>query len=284
MPQNNIPLVSVLMTSYNREKFIEESIWSVLNSTFKDLELLISDDCSSDNTIEIVKKIASIDSRVKWHINEKNLGDYPNRNKVASIAKGKYMLYVDSDDTIKNDAIEFAITNLTEKPTAKFSVIYPFEDIKAPTLLNPYDSLRKHFFERSFLNLGPGGVVFDRLFFLSNQSYSNQYGPANDLYSHLKFASKGDALLLPYRYLNYRIHDGQESTNKYAYLYLNQLVIRDAIKEFELPFSKNEKKRILKNKSISNLFSIIRYVIKYKKLRQGFNAFKKAKFILADFI
>ena len=243
MHQNNIPLVSVLMTSYNREKFIEESIWSVLNSTFTDLELLISDDCSSDNTIEIVKKIASVDSRVKWHINEKNLGDYPNRNKVASMAKGKYMLYVDSDDTIKNDAIEFAIANLTENPTTKFSVIYPFEDLQTPTLLNPNDSLRKHFFDRSFLNLGPGGVVFDRLFFLSNQSYSNQYGPANDLYSHLKFASKGDALLLPYRYLNYRIHDGQESTNKYAYLYLNQLVIRDAIKEFELPFSKNEKKR-----------------------------------------
>jgi glycosyltransferase involved in cell wall biosynthesis len=284
MHQNNIPLVSVLMTSYNREKFIEESIWSVLNSTFRDLELLISDDCSTDNTIEIVKKIASIDSRVKWHINEKNLGDYPNRNKVASIAKGKYMLYVDSDDTIKNDAIEFAITNLTENPTAKFSVIYPFEDIKNPTLLNPNDSLSKHFFDRSFLNLGPGGVVFDRLFFLSNQSYSNEYGPANDLYSHLKFASKGDVLLLPYRYLNYRIHDGQESTNKYVYLYLNQLVIRDALKEIELPLSKNEKKRILKNKSRTNLFSILLYIVKYKKLKKGFEALKKSKFALNDFI
>ena len=284
MPQNNIPFVSVLMTSYNREKFIEESSWSVLNSTFTDLELLISDDCSSDLTIEIVKKIAGLDSRVKWHINEKNLGDYPNRNKVASMAKGKYMLYVDSDDTIKKDAIEFAIKNLTENPTAKFSVIYPFEDVQKPTVLNPNESLRKHFFDRSFLNLGPGGVVFDRLFFLSNQSYSNQYGPANDLYSHLKFASKGDVLLLPYSYLNYRIHDGQESTNKYVYLYLNQLVIRNAMNEIELPFNKVEKKKILKNKSVENLFSIIRYTIKYRKIKQGFFAFKKAKFTLSDFI
>ena len=284
MHQNNIPLVSVMMTSYNREKFIEESIWSVLNSTFTDLELLISDDCSSDNTIEIVKKIASIDSRVKWHINEKNLGDYPNRNKVASIAKGKYMLYVDSDDTIKNDAIEFAIKNLTENPTAKFSVIYPFEDIQKPTLLNPNDSLRKHFFDKSFLNLGPGGVIFNRDFFISNLYYTVQYGPANDLYSHLKFASKGDVLLLPYRYLNYRIHDGQESTNKYVYLYLNQLVIRDALKELALPFSINEKNRILKSKSKTHLFSIIRYIIKYKKLKQGLEALKKAKFVLNDFI
>lgn len=284
MPQNNIPFVSVLMTSYNREKFIEESIWSVLNSTFTDLELLISDDCSSDHTIDIVKKIASLDSRVKWHINEKNLGDYPNRNKVASIAKGKYMLYVDSDDTIKNDAIEFAVKNLNENPTAKFSVIYPFEDVQTPTVLNPNESLRKHFFDKSFLNLGPGGVVFDRLFFLSNESYSNQYGPANDLYSHLKFASKGDLLLLPYSYLNYRIHDGQESTNKYVYLYLNQLVIRNAMNEIDLPLSKNERKRILKNKSISNFFSIARYALKYKKLKQAFIAFKKSEFKLNDFI
>jgi len=284
MHQNDIPLVSVLMTSYNREKFIEESIWSVLNSTFTDLELLISDDCSSDNTIEIVKKIASVDSRVKWHINEKNLGDYPNRNKVASMAKGKYMLYVDSDDTIKNDAIEFAVKNLTENPTAKFSVIYPFEDIQTPTLLNHNVSLRKHFFDKSFLNLGPGGVIFNREFFILNLCYTEQYGPANDLYSHLKFASKGDVLLLPYRYLNYRIHDGQESTNKYVYLFLNQLVIRDALKELALPFSTNEKKRILKSKSKSHLFSIIRYIIKYKKLKQGIEALKKAKFVLNDFI
>jgi glycosyltransferase involved in cell wall biosynthesis len=284
MNQNNSPIVSVLMTSFNREAFIEESMYSVLNSSFTDLELIVSDDCSSDNTIEIVKKIASLDSRVKWHINEKNLGDYPNRNKVAGIAKGKYMLYVDSDDTIKNDAIEFAITNLIGNPTAKFSVIYPFEDIQKPTLLNPNDSLRKHFYDRSFLNLGPGGVVFNREFFISNLYYTEHYGPANDLYSHLKFASKGNVLLLPYRYLNYRIHDGQESTNKYVYLYLNQLVIRDALKELELPFSTNEKKRILKNKSITNLFSIVRYILKYKKIKQGLVALKKAKFVLNDFI
>jgi glycosyltransferase involved in cell wall biosynthesis len=284
MPQNNIPFVSVLMTSFNREKYIEESMLSVLNSTFTNFELIISDDCSSDNTINIVKKLAQLDSRVRLHINDKNIGDYPNRNKVAGIANGKYIMYVDSDDTIKKDAIEFAIFHLTENPTAKFSVIYPFEDFKTPTLLNPNESLRKHFFDRSFLNLGPGGVVFERMFFLSNHLYSIQYGPANDLYSHLKFASKGDVLLLPYCYLNYRIHDGQESTNKHVYLFLNQLVIRNAIHELELPFSKKEKQKILKNKSLSNLFSIIRYAIKYRNTKQALIAFKQAEFILSDFV
>ncbi len=284
MLQEKIPLVSVLMTSFNREKFIEESMYSVLNSTFVDLELIISDDCSSDNTINIVKKMAQLDSRVRLHINDKNLGDYPNRNKVASIANGKYIMYVDSDDTIKKDAIEYAVKHLNVNPNAKFSVIYPFEDIEIPIVLTPAESFKKHFYHKSFLNLGPGGVVFNRDFFLSNSSYNIQYGPANDLYSHLKFASKGDVLLLPYRYLNYRIHDGQESTNKYVYLYLNQLVIRNALKEIELPFNKMEKKRILQKKSISNLLSIIRYGIKYKNIKQAFIAFKKSAFKISDFI
>jgi glycosyltransferase involved in cell wall biosynthesis len=284
MNQNNSPIVSVLMTSFNREAFIEESMYSVLNSSFTDLELIVSDDCSSDNTIEIVKKIASLDSRVKWHINEKNLGDYPNRNKVASIAKGKYIMYVDSDDTIQKDAIEFVVKHLNQNPNAQFSVIYPFEDVVKPIVLTPKDSFRKHFFDKSFLNLGPGGVVFNRHFFISNLSYSEQYGPANDLYSHLKFASKGNVLLLPYRYLNYRIHDGQESTNKYVYLYLNQLVIRNALKEIEMPFSKKGKNKILHKKSISNFLSIIRYAVKYKKIKQAFIAYKKSNFEISDFI
>jgi hypothetical protein len=91
-------------------------------------------------------------------------------------------------------------------------------------------------------------------------------------------------LLLPYCYLNYRIHDGQESTNKYVYLYLNQLVIRNAIHELELPFSRKEKQKILKNKSVSNLFSIIRYAIKYRNIKQAFIAFKQAEFTLSDFV
>ena len=79
---NSRILVSVLMTSFNREKYIAEAIESVLASTYKDFELIIVDDCSKDNTVGIAKKYEELDSRVKVYINEVNLGDYPNRNKL----------------------------------------------------------------------------------------------------------------------------------------------------------------------------------------------------------
>src|SRR4051812_47750099 len=94
----DLPLVSVLMTSYNREKYIAQAIESVIASTYSNLELIIVDDCSKDSTVSIARSYAENDKRVKVYVNEKNLGDYPNRNKAASYATGKYLKYVDADD------------------------------------------------------------------------------------------------------------------------------------------------------------------------------------------
>ena len=76
-----LPLVSILMTCYNREKYIGEAIESVLASSYTNLELIIVDDHSSDNTVGIARAYAAKDSRVNVYVNELNLGDYPNRNK-----------------------------------------------------------------------------------------------------------------------------------------------------------------------------------------------------------
>ena len=87
----NSPAISVLMTTYNREKYVGEAIESVLNSTFKNFELVIVDDRSKDQTVEIVRNWQAKDDRVKRYINEQNLGDYPNRNQAAAHATGKYL-------------------------------------------------------------------------------------------------------------------------------------------------------------------------------------------------
>ena len=92
MEQNN--LVSVLMTSYNREKYIAEAIESVLASSYTNFELIIVDDHSADNSFTIAKEFEKKDSRVRVFKNEKNLGDYPNRKYAASLATGKYLKFV----------------------------------------------------------------------------------------------------------------------------------------------------------------------------------------------
>ncbi len=74
-------LISILMTAYNREHYITEAIESVLASTYQNWELIIVDDGSKDDTVSIAKSYAAEDARIKVHVNEKNLGDYPNRNR-----------------------------------------------------------------------------------------------------------------------------------------------------------------------------------------------------------
>src|SRR5207245_7643788 len=82
------PTVSVLMTAYNREQYIASSIESVLVQTFDDLELVIVDDGSTDGTVEIARHFARQDPRVRVDVNDRNLGDYANRNRAAALARG----------------------------------------------------------------------------------------------------------------------------------------------------------------------------------------------------
>lgn len=110
------PLVSVLMTAYNRESFIREAIDSVLASTYTNFELIIVDDCSHDKTYDVAMSYCVKDSRIKVFKNIKNLGDYPNRNMAASYAKGKYIKYVDSDDIIYPECLEIMVNGMELYP------------------------------------------------------------------------------------------------------------------------------------------------------------------------
>jgi len=92
--------VSILTTVYNREKHLAACINSVLACSYQDWELIIVDDVSTDASVAIAKSYEQKDARIKVYVNDKNLGDYPNRNKAASYAKGKYIKYLDADDII----------------------------------------------------------------------------------------------------------------------------------------------------------------------------------------
>lgn len=89
-------LVSIIMPSYNTAQYIEESIQSVYRQTYTNWELIIVDDCSTDNTDEVVTAIQ--DSRIKYIKNEKNSGAAESRNRALREAKGKWIAFLDSDD------------------------------------------------------------------------------------------------------------------------------------------------------------------------------------------
>ena len=91
-------LVSIIMPSYNAARFIGESINSVLLQTYSNWELLIVDDCSKDNSVEVVRKFANIDKRVVLFSLEKNVGAAAARNVAIEHAQGQYIAFLDSDD------------------------------------------------------------------------------------------------------------------------------------------------------------------------------------------
>lgn len=98
--------VSVITASYNASRFIEETIKSVLDQTYDNLELIIVDDCSTDNTEEIVKKYMKLDSRVKFYKLEKNSGAAVVRNTALEKAKGRFIAFLDSDDVWDREKLE----------------------------------------------------------------------------------------------------------------------------------------------------------------------------------
>lgn len=107
-------LVSIITPLYNSEEFIEETINSVLNQTYKNWEMLIVDDCSIDNSLRIVKQFAADDSRIKLIQLETNSGAAIARNKAIEEAQGRYIAFLDSDDLWHSQKLEKQIEFMQE--------------------------------------------------------------------------------------------------------------------------------------------------------------------------
>ena len=114
--QQNAPLISVVMTSYNHERFISEAIESVLNQTFPNFELIIVDDSSTDRSKEIIKQCQQKDSRVKTIFHPSNKGISTTINDGFSAARGRFVAYTNSDDLWTPEKLEKQICILQQNP------------------------------------------------------------------------------------------------------------------------------------------------------------------------
>jgi len=143
---NSSPKVSVITTTYNREKYLAQAIESVLSQTFQDLELVIVDDCSSDRSVAVAQSYA-FDPRVRIIVNDRNLGDYPNRNHAATYASGEFLKYHDSDDIMYPYCLEVMVRALQSEPRAGFalSAYNYWPGGPCPMLLTPRLSYQREF-------------------------------------------------------------------------------------------------------------------------------------------
>lgn len=122
------PLISVIMPVFNGENVIEQAIKSVLEQTFQSWELLIIDDCSTDHTVEVIKKWIDLDSRIRLLCQEENRGPGAAKNRGLICAKGKYIIFCDADDWIEKNNFR----SLVDNTKGKYDVVVAgfYRDIK----------------------------------------------------------------------------------------------------------------------------------------------------------
>jgi len=112
-----MPRVSIGLPVYNGEKYIREAIESVLDQTFKDFELIISDNASTDRTEQICREYVDKDPRIRYYRNEKNLGAAKNFNRTFELSHGEYFKWLASDDAIESEFLTCCVDLMDSDPT-----------------------------------------------------------------------------------------------------------------------------------------------------------------------
>lgn len=108
------PLISVIIINYNNGVYLEKCIESVINQTLKEIEIIVIDDCSTDNSLEIIGKYKKIDKRINLVVNKVNSLSMLSRKNGVDIAKGRYIIFLDSDDYLELNACEIAYSEISK--------------------------------------------------------------------------------------------------------------------------------------------------------------------------
>ncbi|MEO9145220.1 MAG: glycosyltransferase family 2 protein [Ginsengibacter sp.] len=291
MDKSEGPLVSVLMTSYNREQYIAEAIESVLASTYTNFELIIVDDCSTDKTVSIAKKYERIDERVKVYVNQKNLRQFGNRNKAANYANGKFLKYFDSDDVMYRDCLEVMVDAFkkNENAGAVSQTNDPLVNEKRePCLYSPQESYLNHFFRGNpILFSGPSGSMFKKEVFLELGGFDENIGILADTVLMLKIAAKYPFVGVRNNLLYWRRHDEQVTIGQADWFEMIKQrfeINKNALNSKEFPLS-NELKKII-SRNIKNVLirRILMRLIKKGNFSEFFKLVKICDLRLTDFM
>lgn len=259
------PLVSVLMTAYNRERYIGQAIESVVASSYPNWELIIVDDRSKDQTIPIAESYAVKDDRIRIYINEQNLGDYPNRNKAASYARGKYLKYVDADDYMYPWGLDILVTCMEKFPDAGWGLCSLGQIVEQPypVMLSPKESYEFHYFGRGLFHKAPLSSIIRKSAFEEIDGFSNLRMVGDSDMWH-RMAARFPVVLMPDGIVWYREHDSQEINSVRKFLLDYEQVIIRALKDPLCPLTESQAEWVVKRKRQSAFKLMMRQIAKGK--------------------
>ena len=191
---NNSPLVSIGIVCYNSEAYIKLALESALGINYPNLEIIVCDDNSTDNTWALLNSYKN--DRLRIYGNNNNIGEYNNREKCVSVANGKYFIFIDGDDYIYPHAITFLVDMMENFPKCAIGVMHkPRIDVIYPIISTPREFLLGEFFGDGFNKLS-----FANLFFRTDML--KQYLPFpekttnGDDYLRYQICTKHDILIL----------------------------------------------------------------------------------------
>lgn len=282
----NEPVVSVLMTVYNRQEYVGEAIESVLKSSYSDFELIIVDDGSSDRSLEIAHGFADADRRIRLFENGSNLGDYPNRKRAASYARGKYLKYVDSDDKIYNFGLGYCVEQMEKAPQAAVGV--GVETGIASSEGNcwaPEKIIHDHFFGQGYLGVGPTGCIYRKDKFEELEGFDVQAGVFADADLNIRLAARYPVLLLQRPFFFYRRHPGQQQISKeadhiiYGYRYFKALMEKE-----HLPLHYEQIRYLIAKLYKRHSLNLSRFLLKSFDLKGFRRIMKETQYSVRDYL
>ena len=228
------PLISVIIPIHNNEVTIEKCLRSVVNQTYRNKEIIIIDDASSDNTINIVKKVSNQSSDIKIYSNIGS-GIANARNRGVAVSKGEYISFVDSDDTVNDDYLSYLFTLANRSHTkmsscqhkiVRFSKVDDKRIDEIPKVINSHDWI-EDVLARKTLDLSTWGKLYKK------ELFENVSFPADKLFEDTSTTYK---LVMSSR----KIAIGNES--KYNYVIRNNSITTSPfnVKKIDLIEATNE--------------------------------------------
>jgi glycosyltransferase involved in cell wall biosynthesis len=203
-------LVSVLLTAYNRERYVASAIESVLAQGFTDFELVVVDDASTDATVPVARRYED-DPRVRVVVNEGNLGQFGNRNRAAALARGEFIKYHDSDDLMYPHCLGTMVGVLAAEPMASFALStgWHWPGGPCPMLLTPRMAYQREFLGPGLFMCGPASALFRTEAFRRLGGFPER-GVGSDYLFWLRACATEHVVLAPADLFWYRLHSHRE--------------------------------------------------------------------------
>jgi glycosyltransferase involved in cell wall biosynthesis len=260
------PKVSVLIPTYNAGAFLDESITSVLNQTYTNYELVIVDNCSTDNSEEIISKYLS-DQRIRYYKNESNIGVVGNFNKCFSYAKGEYLKILCADDKFHPELLEKFVNVMEKFPNVSLVTSYSQEfGLSDKVLKAPFSYVvnGKQLICEILNNwnyLGHPSNVMIRKSGLAVGNFRNEYLWMADWEMWLRVLAIGDCYFIP-EILSYtRFHETQVTNTmikNFSHYFESYNLVKNIQQknELKLDFSKLDINGLVKEKATNCALSI----------------------------